>query len=260
MKAPPFTTSEVKPSQVKTGEVKPDEVSSGETHADFEVIVLRIIHTIEKSRLTDLRRDFHTRLRITLTQPDDSALVEDLWDFFYDWCIFEQKIPESLQLSPEEQLIWDQVKSGNHRGLFTVQSHADTCLKLKDLYYGKSLQVFKRNPRDFLGVSRGDIVEGRLVSNVQAGSGPSRSDGKEASAPLLRGGFPPAKGCGLVRRLSFHPVEVHPYLKAKIRQFRKSKDFTTYQSWLWLLVGMYLKHRIYPHMPIEKIYDDNSRI
>lgn len=234
MKAPPVTTSVVKP-----GEVKPSEVSCGQTHADFEAIVSRIIHTIEKSRLTELRRDFHTRLRITLTQPDNSALVEDLWDFFYDWCIFEQKIPETLQLSPEEKQIWDQVKSSNQRGLFTVKSHADTSLKLKDLYDGKSLQVFKLNPVDFLGVSRGDIVEGRLISHAEAGR---------------------TKGCGLIRRLSFHPVEVHPYLKAKIRQFRKSRDFTTYQSWLWLLVGMYLKHRIYPHMPIEKIYDDNSRI
>jgi hypothetical protein len=25
-------------------------------------------------------------------------------------------------------------------------------------------------------------------------------------------------------------------------------------------VGMYLKYRMYEHMPIEKIYDDNSRI
>ena len=46
----------------------------------------------------------------------------------------------------------------------------------------------------------------------------------------------------------------------KLRQFKKVKDYASYQNWLWLLVGMYLKHRIYDHMPIDKIYDDNSRI
>jgi len=55
-------------------------------------------------------------------------------------------------------------------------------------------------------------------------------------------------------------VTVHDYIKKKVKEFKKSKDFDTYQTWLWLLVGMYLKHRIYDHMPIERIYDDNSRI
>jgi hypothetical protein len=63
-----------------------------------------------------------------------------------------------------------------------------------------------------------------------------------------------------MRRPSYHPLEVHSYIKKKVKQFKRSQDFATYQSWLWLLVGMYLKHRIYHHMPIDKIYDDNSRI
>ena len=50
------------------------------------------------------------------------------------------------------------------------------------------------------------------------------------------------------------------FFKKKVKEFRKSQDFATYQAWLWLLVGMYLKHRIYHQMPIDKIYDDNSRI
>ncbi|HUQ56183.1 hypothetical protein, partial [Lentzea sp.] len=71
---------------------------------------------------------------------------------------------------------------------------------------------------------------------------------------------PKAKDFAFVRRPSYHPSVVHDYIKKKVRQFRKSQDFSTYQAWLWLLVGMYLKHRIYNHMPIDKIYDDNSRI
>jgi hypothetical protein len=89
-----------------------------------------------------------------------------------------------------------------------------------------------------LGITKGDIIESRLV--------------KEGEAKKQYFNF--------VRKPSFHPVEVHSYIKRKVKEFKKNKDFETYQTWLWLLVGMYLKHRIYDHMPIDKIYDDNSRI
>jgi hypothetical protein len=121
--------------------------------------------------------------------------------------------------------------------LFSVSRANDAGLKLKDLYSGKSFLVPKSAANDYLGISRNDILEGRLIS---------RGDAKA--------------GFSLVRRPSYHLEAIHPYIKMKVKQFRKSQDYSTYQSWLWLLVGMYLKHRIYPQMPIEKIYDDNSRI
>ena len=208
----------------------------GMMHPDFESLVQRIILTVDKQKLAEMRRDFHTRLRITLTQPDDAELIQDLWDFFYDWCVFEQKLPESLDsLQPNEQTMWSRVKDKSQRGLYSVTRANDDGLKLKELYSGKVFIIPRKSPSDFLGISRGDIIEGRLVNEDE-------------------------KSFSFVRRPSYHPTEVHAYIKKKIKEFRKQQDFSTYQNWLWLLVGMYLKHRIYNHMPIDKIYDDNSRI
>ncbi len=211
----------------------------GMIHPEFESLVRRIIETVDKERLTLLRRDFHTRLRLTLTQPDNADLIEDLWDFFYDWCVFEQQLPEMLEgLTTEERSYWAHIHGGNTRSLFSVTRAAETGLKIKDLYSGKSFNVPKSAGNDYLGISRGDIIEGRLISRAAD----------------------PGKGFSFVRRPSYHHEGVHAYIKSKVRVFKKSQDYATYQSWLWLLVGMYLKHRIYPQMPIEKIYDDNSRI
>lgn len=214
-----------------------NDPKTGLMHPEFESIVERIIQMVDKDKLAELRRDFHTRLRITLTQPDNTELVEDLWDFFYDWCVFEQRLPETIKsLPPSDKTMWSHVKEASQRGLYVVQKSNDSTLKLKELYSGKSFVIAKKSTSDFMGIDRGDIIEGRLVTE----------DGDKAFS--------------FVRRPSYHPTEVHNYIKGKVKQFKKSQDFTTYQSWLWLLVGMYLKHRIYSHMPIEKIYDDNSRI
>ena len=214
----------------------------GMIHPDFEVIVQRIIQTVEKEKLEDLRRDFHTRLRITLTQPDNAELIEDLWDFFYDWCVFEQKLPDALPtLSSDDQSIWTNVKEGSQRGLYAVAKATDDGLKLKELYTGKVFVVPKKSPNDYIGIDRGDIIEGRILGTEN----PAKKKDIKFS---------------FVRRPSYHPMEVHSYIKQKVKQFRKTQDFSTYQAWLWLLVGMYLKHRIYHQMPIDKIYDDNSRI
>lgn len=213
--------------------------SHGMIHPEFESIVQKIIQTVERRRLEDLRRDFHTRLRMTLTQPDQTELIEDLWDFFYDWCVFEQKLPDDIaNLSPEDKETWIHVKDTSQRGLYAVARASNDGLKLKELYTGRVFVIPKKHPNDFVGITRGDIIEGRLL-------GPEETKDKHFA---------------FVRRPSYHPSVVHDYIKKKVRQFRKSQDFTTYQAWLWLLVGMYLKHRIYHQMPIDKIYDDNSRI
>jgi hypothetical protein len=208
--------------------------------SEIESLVQKILSTVEKQELANLRRDFHTRLRITLTQPESSALVEDLWDFFYDWCVFEQKILEKVEsLSSEEKETWGLVKEANQRGLYSVQKMAGDKLKLKDLFSGKSLVVKNNSGAEFIGLSKGDIIEGRVVIEPES---------KNATEYCF------------ARRPSFHPTEVHDYIMKKVKQFKKTKDVSTYQAWLWVLVGMYLKHRIYSQMPIEKIYDDNSRI
>ncbi len=215
----------------------------GLIHPDFEFLVQKIIQSVAKDNLEDMRRDFHTRLRIMLSQPDDTELIEDLWDFFYDWCVFEQKVPDGIEnLSEADQAVWQGVREGNQRGLYTVVKANDTALKLKELYTGNAFLVAKTTPNDFVGIERGDIVEARLLQIPP-------TDKKKKDIKF-----------SFVRRPSYHPIEVHDYIKSKVKQFRKSQDFSTYQAWLWLLVGMYLKHRIYHQMPIEKIYDDNSRI
>src|SRR5690606_18500918 len=110
--------------------------------------------------LTDLRKDFHVRLRITLTQPDNNELVEDLWDFFYDWCVFEKQIPEKLEaLSLDERHSWHHVNGASTRSLFEVKRSFTGGLKLKDLYTGKSYAVPKSTQNDYLGISRGDYLE-----------------------------------------------------------------------------------------------------
>lgn len=210
----------------------------GMIHPEFESLVQRIIQTVDKEKLAELRKDFHTRLRITLTQPDNAELIEDLWDFFYDWCVFEQQLPEKMDALPDNAAhIWTHVKDGNQRGLYSVQKANESGLKLKELFSGKVFVIPKKAAGDFIGIERGDIIEGRLL-----------------------GGNEGDKSFSFVRRPSYHPMEVHTYIKKKVKQFKRSQDFNTYQNWLWLLVGMYLKHRIYHHMPIDKIYDDNSRI
>ncbi len=217
---------------------EPKKPHYGMIHPDFEALVQKIIAHVDSSELADLRKDFHTRLRLTLTQPDNTELVEDLWDFFYDWCVFEQHLPEKLgALDVEEQHKWRHVIGGSNRSVYSVTKAAESGLKLKDLFSNKSYWAPKLGHNDFLGISRGDIVEGRLIPVDETGSSFS-----------------------FVRRPSYHPIDVHPYIKNKVKQFRKSQDYSTYQSWLWILVGMYLKHRIYAQMPIDKIYDDNSRM
>jgi hypothetical protein len=218
---------------VKTGHV------SEAAHPEFESIVDRIIKVTKTETLAELRRDFHTRLRITLTQPERAELIEDLWDFFYDWCIFEKKLPDAIADLPQNiQVEWSHVKEGNTRGLYEVTKVSNGVLKAKELFTGTTVELHQRTPSDFLGISRGDIIEGRLVK-----------EGQDKKAHF-----------SFVRKPSFHPTPVHSYIKNKVKEFKKAKDFDTYQNWLWLLVGMYLKHRIYNHMPIERIYDDNSRI
>lgn len=208
-------------------------------HPEFEKLVQRVIDIVEKDRLEEMRRDFHTRLRITLTHPDNTELIEDLWDFFYDWCLFEQKIPDTLDtLGDESKQIWTHLRDSNLRGLYTVTKAGTDAIKIKEMYGGDSHVVNKHGPNDFIGISRGDVIEGRLVEGTLNGK----------------------KTYSFLRKPSYHPSEVHAYIKKKVKQFKKADDFTTYQQWLWLLVGMSLKHRIYHQMPIDKIYDDNSRI
>jgi len=211
----------------------------GNLYPDFVTIVDELIELVDQAQLENLRKDFHTRLRMTLSQPERAELVEDLWDFFYDWCLFEKQIPAGVEkLSSSIKGLWTQLKQGNLRGLYSVQKINDEGLKLKELFTGKTHFISRKYDSDFLGLQKGDLIEGRLIDD---GSGKSDSS-------------------AFVRRPSYHPVEVHDYIKTKVKQFKKEKDFETYQSWLWLLVGMYLKYRMYEHMPIEKIYDDNSRI
>lgn len=216
--------------------IDPNKNFLGTYDPKFESLVHSIISGLEKAELTRLRKDFHTRLRITLTQPETSELVEDLWDFFYDWCVFEHKVFETPAFTNGDKSLWTGVKETTERGLYSIQKVSDEYLKLKELLTGKILRVSKRSASDYFGLEKGDIIEGRLV----------------VSSPLSQFSF--------VRRPSYHPSPVHGYIKKKVREFKRSKDILTYQNWLWILVGMYLKHRIYTHMPIEKIYDDNSRI
>lgn len=206
----------------------------------FDALVHRIIATLEREKLTNLRKDFHTRLRISQAIPDRPGIVEDLWDFFYDWCVFEQRLPDGMAaLTQEEKALWKTLKTLSSRGVFNVQKISEEYVKIKELYNGKTICVPVSKAGEFFGICKGDLVECRILA-------PAPEDG--------------AKLFSLVRRPSYHPLEVHDYIKKKVRQFKRAQDFSTYQNWLWLVVGMYLKHRIYTHMPIEKIYDDNSRI
>ncbi len=207
---------------------------------EFENLVQHVLDSVDKQTLEQMRKDFHTRLRITLTQPDSNDLIEDLWDYFYDWCFFEKNLPETAaRLETQESDTWKTIKGNNQRGLYVIQKATDDGLKLKELFSGETYQVNNQDRMNTVAFSKGAIVEARL--------GIEDPEAKKKAFFFLR------KPC-------HHPEEIHPYIKAKIKDFKKAKDFSTYQNWLWLLVGMYLKHRLYTHLPIEKIYDDNSRI
>ena len=214
-------------------------VHSSTLHENLEILVHQIIKSLEANELSNLKRDFHDKLRLAQSQPDNTELIEDLWDFFYDWCVFEKAIPDRLSdVTEAEKKAWAVLKEGNFRSLFSVSRANDSLLKIKDLFGKKSYVVPKSSPSDFIGISRGDIIECRLLP-------------EDAEKP---------KQFYFIRRPSFHPTEIHSYVKRKVKEFRKSQDYGAFQSWLWLLVGMHLKHRFYPQMPIDKIYDDNSRI
>lgn len=209
-------------------------------HPEFENLVQALIQELEKDRLNLLRQDFHHRLRMTLTNPENPDLIQDIWDFFYDWVVFEQNLPKELNnLKGSEKSFWEGVKKADQRGLFVVAKISEGFLKLKELFSGNSFTVQTSSENDFLGIGRGDILEGRLTV--------VKEDPKKPEYVF-------------VRKPSYHPTEVHDYIKKKVKQFKKAKDFSTYQTWLWILVGMSLKYRIYNQMPIDKIYDDNSRI
>ncbi len=209
----------------------------GMLHPSLELLVQKIIQGIDKEKLAELKRAFHSRIRITQTQPDSTELIEDLWDFFYDWCVFEQQLPDGLVgVGTEESGMWDKLKTGSQRSIFTITKANGKELRLKDMLGKKTFIIPKKTPNDFIGITRGDIIEARLVD---------KGDAKEYE---------------FVRRPSYHPTLVHGYIKKKVKEFKKNQDAAAFQNWLWLLVGMYLKHRFYSQMPIEKIYDDNSRI
>jgi len=219
-------------------------VNDGVTHPgmggnpELDHWVQKMMDELKKDQLSELRKDFHTRLRLTLTHPQQTELVEDLWDFFYDWCLFEQKLPDKITMNEEsEKNLWENLKESAQRGLYSVTKVDDRSLKLKELFQDQVFVIHKQAQADLIGISKGDIVEARLMKS-------SDEEGQYS----------------FVRKPSFHSLEVHPYIKLKVKQFRKDKDFNSYQNWLWLLVGMYVKHRLYEHMPIEKIYNDNSRI
>jgi hypothetical protein len=216
--------------------------AGGPPSTGFDGLIQRIIRECDKAKLEELRREFHTRLRLTQTHPDDPQIVEDLWDFFYDWCVFEQRLPDGLTtLSSDEFAEWARLREANTRSLFAAAKVGDTELKLKDLYNGRTYVVPKVVANDFVGIDKGDILEGRLVEDEE---------------PAEKG----KKRHRFARRPSYHPASIHDYIKRKVRQFKSRQDFTTFQAWLWILVGMSIKHRMYPQLPIEKIYDDNSRI
>ena len=114
-----------------TGSILTRKNTSEMLHPEFESIVERIIQAVDKEKLIELRKDFHARLRITLTQPDSSELIEDLWDFFYDWCVFEQDLPTLIGGMPKDvEALWMQVKQGNRRGLYVVQRVRDAGIRL----------------------------------------------------------------------------------------------------------------------------------
>jgi hypothetical protein len=216
--------------------------AGGPPSTGFDGLIQRIIREFDKAKLEELRREFHTRLRLTQTHPDDPQIVEDLWDFFYDWCVFEQRLPDGLAtLSGDESAHWARLREANTRSLFAAAKVGDAELKLKDLYNGRTYVVPKVAANDFAGIDKGDILEGRLVEDEE---------------PAAKG----KKRHRFARRPSYHPASIHDYIKRKVRQFKSRQDFTTFQAWLWILVGMSIKHRMYAQMPIEKIYDDNSRI
>lgn len=211
-------------------------------HPEFLTLVDNLTRSVEAGQLAQLRRDFHTRLRISLSHPENNDLIKDLWDFFYDWCVFDQGYVDKLgKLSSEERQVWNHVKTESLRGLFEVSRLKENSLHVKDLFTGKKLTILMEDPIEGLGISKGDILESRLLR------GETAPKAKEQTFRFLR-------------RPSYHPYKVNSYIKKKVKQFEKSKDEASYQNWLWLVVGMSLKHRIYQHMPIEKIYDDNSRI
>ena len=215
----------------------------GLIHPAFELFVQKIIGSFSKDTLADLRSDFHGRLRLTLTQPSSNQLVEDLWDFFYDWCVFEKKLMDQVSsLTQAEKVIWEHAKDTNVRGVFSVARADNDSLKLSELYTGKTYWVLRREKNDFLGIARSDMLEARLVEDPEHSN---RSQGQMYN---------------FIRTPTYHPIQVHSYLKKKVRSFRKLNDPTSYGSWMWLLIGMYLKHRLYEQMPIERIYDDQSRI
>ena len=168
-------------------------VQSSMLHSSLELLVHRIIQSIEKNQLSEMKDEFHSRLRITQRHPDNPELIEDLWDFFYDWCVFEQQLIERIpDLTPEEQATWEMLRKLNFRSLFTVHKIAESVLKLKDMF-GKKLYVIPlHGGTQLLGLTRGDVIECRLVETESG-----------------------RKRYSLVRTFSYHPTEIHAYIKKK---------------------------------------------
>lgn len=205
-------------------------------HPLMELIVKRIIQSFNQQELGTLKTEFHEKLGLTHSNPDNPELIEDLWDFFYDWCIFEKSIIASIRFMSQEEIdAWEFLKTKNYRSLFSVLKVSTNEIKTKDSFSKNTYTIISHNESPILGFTKGDIFEGRIVE-------------KETGKYYF------------IRKPSYHPTTIKSYLKKKVGQFRKNKNRDEFLNWLWILLGMHIKMRFYPQMPVEKIYDDNSRI
>ncbi len=205
-------------------------------HPLMELLVKRIIQSFEKDKLGDLKNEFHDKLGLARSNPDNPELIEDLWDFFYDWCIFEKVIVSTIRFMPQEELdAWEFLKVKNYRGLFSVMRINANEIKIKDLHSKKMFVITSHNENPLIGFTKGDIFEARIVEKSSE------------------------KYC-FVRKPAYHPMAVIGYIRKKVRNFNKTANDDEFLNWLWMLVGMHIKTRFYPQMPVQKIYDDNSRI
>lgn len=128
-------------------------------------------------------------------------------------------------LPPEELQALQGLTETNH-SLWEVRKLGKEQVRLRDLFTGKDTEVFER--RQLTGLSRGDILEARLVP----------CDGHF----LFSSAF------------CFHPDIVRKAILKELKRLRKAQPDFDRREFIWTLSNMRLKFERYRNIAAEQIY------
>ena len=190
------------------------------------------------------KRDFFGYL---LPSDENSDQFDIQMSQFLDWYIFDyhlkqtgltpiedvmesKEIQEGLQINTDELSILENF-SHHHHSLFEFIKADRNTLIIKDLITNKKAQVDKTSKISYL--KKTECFEARIV--------------------LIN------KTYQVLNGICVHPIEARKFILDQINTVRRSGEYEQKEI-LRKLARMYFKFRQFPHIKIEYIYTDNSKM